>query len=122
MRKLRPWNKWWPRFLANNKLDAGGAPENFEILRDLYGARFALTRVSAETREGLEPLRQAVFALLEVIRVYTETPGNKLVRTAPYILKRGSHLGNLAAESIRISWPSSNMLYCGERDDSRAGW
>jgi ribosome-interacting GTPase 1 len=35
--------------------------------------------------------------LLEIIRVYTKAPGKKLERTAPYILKRGSRLLDLAA-------------------------
>jgi hypothetical protein len=34
--------------------------------------------------------------LLEVIRVYTKAPGKKLEMTAPYILKRGSRLIDLA--------------------------
>ncbi len=82
--------------LVANKIDASGAPEDLEILRDLYGERFVLTRTSAETGEGLETLRQAVFDLLEVIRVYTKAPGKKLERTAPYVLKRGSRLIDLA--------------------------
>ena len=83
--------------LVANKIDASGAPEDLEILRDLYGERFFLTRVSAETGEGLDFLRYAVFELLDVIRVYTKAPGKKLERTAPYILKRGSRLIDLAA-------------------------
>jgi hypothetical protein len=83
--------------LVANKIDASGAPEDFEILRDLYGGRFAMTRTSAESGEGLEPFRRLVFELLEVIRVYTKAPGKKLERTAPYILKRGSSLMDLAA-------------------------
>jgi ribosome-interacting GTPase 1 len=82
--------------LVANKIDASGAPEGLEILRDLYGERFHITRVSAETGEGLEPFRRLVFELLEVIRVYTKAPGKKLERTAPYILKRGSRLIDLA--------------------------
>jgi len=83
--------------LVANKIDAPGAQEDLEILRELYGARFPLARVSAETGEGLEPLRQAVFEMLELIRVYTKAPGKKLERTAPYVLKRGSRLIDLAA-------------------------
>jgi hypothetical protein len=83
--------------LVANKIDLSGAPEDLEILRDLYGERFVLTRVSAETGEGLDFLRYAVFELLDVIRVYTKAPGKKLERTAPYILKRGSRLIDLAA-------------------------
>jgi hypothetical protein len=83
--------------LVANKIDASGAEEDFEILSELYGARFPMLRVSAETGEGLEQLRQAAFELLEVIRVYTKAPGKKLERTAPYLLKRGSRLVDLAA-------------------------
>jgi len=83
--------------LVANKIDASGAPEDYEILRDLYGGRFALTRTSAETGEGLEHLRHAVFNLLELIRVYTKAPGKKLEKTAPYVLNRGSRLIDLAA-------------------------
>jgi hypothetical protein len=83
--------------LVANKIDASGAGEDFEILKELYGARFPMVRVSAETGEGLEQLRQAVFEMLEVIRVYTKAPGKKLERTAPYVLKRGSRLIDLAA-------------------------
>jgi len=82
--------------LAANKIDASGAQDDFEILSELYGARFPMVRVSALTGDGLEQLRQAVFDLLEVIRVYTKAPGKKLERTAPYILKRGSRLIDLA--------------------------
>jgi hypothetical protein len=82
--------------LVANKIDASGAAGDFEILRDLYSDRFVLTRVSAETGEGLESLRHAVFELLEVIRVYTKVPGKKLERTAPYVLKRGTRLIDLA--------------------------
>jgi len=83
--------------LAANKADAAGSADAFAILRELYGARFPMLQVSAETGEGLPQLCQAAFDLLEVIRVYTKAPGKKLERTAPYILKRGSRLVDLAA-------------------------
>jgi len=83
--------------LIANKMDASGALENLQILRGLYGARFRMLPVSAETGEGLEQLRQSAFDLLEVIRIYTKAPGKKLERAAPYVLKRGSRLIDLAA-------------------------
>jgi hypothetical protein len=82
--------------LAANKLDLSAAQDNLEILKELYGARFRILPVSAETGEGLEQLRREVFELLEIVRVYTKVPGKKLERTAPYVLKRGSHLMDLA--------------------------
>jgi hypothetical protein len=83
--------------LVANKLDAGGAPESLDVLKDLYGARFETLPVSAETGQGLDDLRCRLFELLEVVRVYTKAPGKKLELTAPYILKRGSRLLDLAA-------------------------
>jgi hypothetical protein len=83
--------------LVANKLDAGGALESLEVLKDLYGARLETVPVSAQTGQGLDELRQRAFDLLEIIRVYTKAPGKKLELTAPYILKRGSRLLDLAA-------------------------
>ena len=83
--------------LIGNKRDLGGAEDDLEILRELYGARFELLAVSAQTGEGLEILRHTVFEMLDLVRVYTKAPGHKLEKTAPYVLKRGSHLIDLAA-------------------------
>jgi hypothetical protein len=83
--------------LVANKLDASGASESLEILKELYGARLEILAVSAETGQGLDELRRCAFDLLEVVRVYTKAPGKKLEWTAPYILKRGSRLLDLAA-------------------------
>ena len=83
--------------LVANKLDGGGALESLEVLKDLYGARLETLPVSAETGEGLDELRRRAFELLEIIRVYTKAPGKKLELTAPYVLKRGSRLVDLAA-------------------------
>jgi uncharacterized protein len=83
--------------LVGNKLDARGAAEDLEILEELYRDRFPIVPVSANTDEGLEGLRRAAFELLDLVRVYTKAPGKKADLTAPYVLKRGSHLIDLAA-------------------------
>jgi len=85
-----------PTLLVANKIDLSGTYDDLEILRELYGERFILAKTSAETGEGLEPLRQAVFDLLHVIRIYTKAPGKKLERTAPYVLELGARLIDLA--------------------------
>ena len=83
--------------LVGNKLDAAGAADDLEILKELYGARFPILALSAETGEGLDGLRRAAFDLLELVRVYTKAPGKKMELTAPYVLRRGSRLVDLAA-------------------------
>jgi len=82
--------------LVGNKCDLSGAGDNLEILRELYGARFDILAVSAETADGLDALRRAVFEMFDLVRVYTKLPGHKLEKTAPYVLRRGSHLMDLA--------------------------
>ncbi len=83
--------------LVGNKLDAGGGAEDLEILKELYRDRFPIVQVSPNNGEGLEGLRRAAFELLELVRVYTKAPGKKADLTAPYVVKRGSHLIDLAA-------------------------
>ncbi len=83
--------------LVGNKLDVAGAADDLAVLSELYAARFTIRPASAETGQGLEELRRAVFDLLELLRVYTKAPGKKADFTAPYVLKRGSRLIDLAA-------------------------
>ena len=81
---------------VGSKMDASGAAEDFEILKELYGGS-AILQVSAQTGAGLSELRRSVFDLLELVRVYTKVPGKKPELQAPYVLKRGSRLIDLAA-------------------------
>lgn len=80
-----------PTLLVANKLDAERARENLAILEEFFAGRFEIFPVSAARGEGLEALRNASFARLELIRVYTKAPGKKLDRdSAPFVLKHGS--------------------------------
>ena len=76
--------------LVANKLDLPGADGNFDALQDLFGEQWKMLAVSTATGAGLDQLRRAVFDLMDVVRVYTKTPGHKLQRSAPYVLKRGT--------------------------------
>jgi hypothetical protein len=76
--------------LVANKVDLPGAADNFTALDELFAGQFAMLAVSATTGEGLDRLRRAVFELMDVVRIYTKTPGHKLEKSKPYILKRGS--------------------------------
>lgn len=96
-----PLSSGWlakPALMVANKIDCPGAASSLEVLRELYGARFRILVVSAETGVGSDELRRSVFDLLELVRVYTKAPGKKLERAAPYILHRGARLIDLAAQ------------------------
>lgn len=79
-----------------NKVDLDIDRENYRILCDLYGKSFPMLAVSA-LGEGLEKLRIEVFKMLEIIRVYTKTPGGKPDMSDPITLPVGSNLDAAAA-------------------------
>ncbi len=76
--------------IVANRLDAGRARENLQILREFYESRFEIRAVSSVTGEGLGELGPVLFERLEVIRIYTKVPGKKVdLASPPYVLKRG---------------------------------
>jgi len=83
--------------VAGNKSDLPGARENYQALYRNYGKQLPMIAISARAGAGLEELRAGIFRMLDIIRVYTKTPGKKADLTDPIILKRGSTLEDAAA-------------------------
>src|SRR5262245_49898773 len=83
--------------LVANKIDLPGARERLEVVRDLFGQRFAIHVISAEHGTGLEELRDAIYKFLNVIRVYTKQPGKPPDLTSPYTCPAGSTLLEMAS-------------------------
>ncbi len=80
-----------PALLIANKLDAGNARANLQILAEFFSSQFEILPVSALSGEGIEGLRRTLFERLDVIRVYTKAPGKKVdLSSPPYVLKHGS--------------------------------
>jgi ribosome-interacting GTPase 1 len=75
--------------IAANKLDTGGVAGRLEDLGILLETPIEKIPVSALTGRGLEEVRRAVFRLLHVIRVYSKVPGKKADREAPFTLRKG---------------------------------
>ena len=87
--------------MATTKLDADGASDRLDVVREWFGPRFPVVPVSARTGEGLETLRAATYHLLGVLRVYTKFPGRAADRTRPFTLPIGSTVLDLAREIHR---------------------
>jgi ribosome-interacting GTPase 1 len=85
------------------RVDLPVGKDNVEIMREMLPDREILT-VSAATGLGLEPLRQRIFQVLDVIRVYTKVPGKEPDMKAPFILKPGSTVVELA-EAVHRDLP-----------------
>lgn len=79
-----------------NKLDLEEAEENFVFVRQYFGEKISLLAVSAQRGDGLEALRPGIYSLLNVIRVYSKIPGKKPDLNAPFVLKKGSSVLEMA--------------------------
>jgi ribosome-interacting GTPase 1 len=76
--------------IAANKLDAPGAGERLEIVREMYATRFPIVALDAESGNGLEELRTAIYKMLNVIRVYSKRPGKPADMDSPFTCPAGS--------------------------------
>ena len=76
--------------IVANQLDAAGADERLEILKEFYGETFQIYPVSAETEDGKDTLFQAFYKALDILRVYPKAPGKAVERDDPIVLPIGS--------------------------------
>ena len=84
-------------FLVLNKIDADGAEERLELLRELVPLDFREFRISAEQGTGLDELRKAIYETLDVVRVYTKLPTAKEADyEKPFTVPRGGTLLDVA--------------------------
>jgi ribosome-interacting GTPase 1 len=97
------------------KADDPQALDRLAILRELIGEVEVLP-VSVERHTGLEELKRRLFAMLEVIRVYTKKPGKPVEMRDPVILHIGAtvtdaayHLHKDFAKNLQFArlWNSS---------------
>jgi len=85
--------------IIGNKNDTQGSNNNWAKLNSQYNALFPMISVSAREGTGLDELRETIYKALNIIRVYTKTPGSKADLSDPVILKKLSTVQE-AAESI----------------------
>ncbi len=81
-------------------LDAGG--QNYRALQGRYEGQLPTVAISAISG-SLDELKRKLYQMLDVIRVYTKTPGGKPDMTDPIVLEKGSTL-EMAAASIHKSF------------------
>lgn len=82
--------------LVLNKNDHPGSEKISEEINALFQLSFGQISVSAKTSDGLETLRQRIYELLQVVRIFSKVPGKKPDLESPFILKRGSTILDLA--------------------------
>jgi ribosome-interacting GTPase 1 len=86
-------------FLVPNKIDLAEAPNRLEMLHELVPLDFPEFVISAQESTGLEPLRDAVYKAMDVVRVYSKLPSAKQAdMDRPFTLRRGSTLWDMAGQ------------------------
>jgi len=79
-----------------NKNDISQAEEKFISLKKILLPGFIPVSISASHEYGLESLKKRIFCLLDVLRVYSKTPGKEVDLNNPFIFKSGSTVMDMA--------------------------
>ena len=91
-----PFAMQLPTLLVANKSDLDPDPDEVRVLEELLGLRFPALTVSAETGEGLEAIGRFLFDALQVVRVYTKTPGKPADTDKPFTVRSGGTVHDVA--------------------------
>jgi len=84
-------------FLVPNKIDLPEAPQRLELLNELCPLRFREFVISAKEGTNLEPLREAIYGAMDVVRVYSKLPAARQPDLdRPFTVRRGSTLLEMA--------------------------
>lgn len=85
-----------PTIIVANKIDSDRAEEKLMILKSHMKDRIPIIAVSCEKRIGVEKLGEALFKMIDIIRVYTKEPSKKEHSKKPFILKENATITELA--------------------------
>ena len=87
-----------PLLVLANKTDDESTEEVFELFCELLEEEWPVLPISATTGRNLDRFKEAVFEQLEIVRVYTKAPGKKPDFDAPFVLKKGNTVEDLAGK------------------------
>jgi len=88
-----------PTIIGLNKFEDDSFKENTEIFKSfLDDQEWPIIEFSAANSNNIEALKQIIFDRLEIIRVYAKSPGKPIDKTAPFVLKRNSNVGEFASK------------------------
>jgi ribosome-interacting GTPase 1 len=85
-----------PCLVLANKNDDQDSDENYEIFRALLAEDCPMLPISVTTGRNLEQFKQAVFKLLEVVRVYSQAPGKEPDFNSPFVMQKGGTVEEFA--------------------------
>lgn len=93
--ELIMWHK--KAIIIGNKTDLDTNGKGYNTLLGKYKNHLPMIAISALDSAALDELKLSIYNLLDIIRVYTKTPGQKVDLVDPIVLPRGSTLQDAAA-------------------------
>jgi len=87
-----------PCLVLANKCDEESDDEVFEIFQELSEANCRTIPISVTTGRNIDRMKQTIFDILQVIRVYSQAPGQKARLDLPFVLPIGSTTEEFAAK------------------------
>ena len=120
--KVDPFRLDLPTLLVANKSDLDPDPDEVTVLEELLGLRFPALTVSARTGAGLDELGPFLFRALEIVRVYTKSPGKPADNDKPFTVRRGDTVLDVArlvhrdiADGLRFARMWGRNVYDGQQ-------
>ena len=112
-----------PTVLVANKSDLDPDPDEVKVLEELLGLRYPALTVSAETGDGLDDIGAFLFEALDIVRVYTKTPGKPAESdNKPFTVRRGGTVLDVArlvhkdiAEGLKFARMWGTDVYDGQQ-------
>ncbi len=87
-----------PTLVVVNKFDDEDYEEHYQIFKELLGQDYPMVPVSVKTGHNIDILKNTIFEILGVIRVYSKAPGKEVDRSAPFVVENGIHLNDFAGK------------------------
>ena len=94
--ELDPFRIRLPTLLVVNKIDLAPGPEEVAVLQELLDADYRAVATSTVSGQGLDEIGEFLFRGLEIVRVYTKTPGRPPEMDRPFTVRRGATVLDVA--------------------------
>ncbi len=79
-----------------NKIDLPGSETNVAVLKSNLDSPYNIIPISTLEETGLDELKNRIFAMLKIVRVYSKMPGKKVDKKDPYVFQVGDTLMDMA--------------------------
>jgi ribosome-interacting GTPase 1 len=87
-----------PCLVLANKCDDEDGDENFEIFRKLLEGECPMVPISVTGERNIGTMKQIIYQKLNIIRVYSQAPGEEAKMHLPFVLPIGSTVEEFAAK------------------------